>query len=137
MAQNFPDATLDFFVDRDRSGYTFDQREAYRQLRPLLLSGEYQVLIVKDFSRFSRRNSLGLFELETLRDAHVRIISVGDAIDYPTKDEWMLIQFKFLMMSSPSPTPAARSSRSLPTVKRRANGSVPSPMATASPIPRR
>ena len=57
VAQNFPDATLDFFVDRDRSGYTFDQREAYRQLRPLLLSGEYQVLIVKDFSRFSRRNS--------------------------------------------------------------------------------
>lgn len=101
VAQNFPDATLDFFVDRDRSGYTFDQREAYRQLRPLLLSGEYQVLIVKDFSRFSRRNSLGLFELETLRDAHVRIISVGDAIDYPTKDEWMLIQFKFLMNEFP------------------------------------
>lgn len=101
VAQNFPDAALDFFVDRDRSGYTFDQREAYRQLRPLLLSGEYQVLIVKDFSRFSRRNSLGLFELETLRDAHVRIISVGDAIDYPTKDEWMLIQFKFLMNEFP------------------------------------
>ena len=101
VAQNFPGATLDFFVDRDRSGYTFDQREAYRQLRPLLLSGEYQVLIVKDFSRFSRRNSLGLFELETLRDAHVRIISVGDAIDYPTKDEWMLIQFKFLMNEFP------------------------------------
>lgn len=99
--QNFPDAQLDFFVDRDRSGYTFEQREAYRQLRPQLLAGEYNILIVKDFSRFSRRNSLGLFELETLRDAHVRIISVGDAIDYPTKDEWMLIQFKFLMNEFP------------------------------------
>lgn len=101
VEQNFPDATLDFFVDRDRSGYTFDQREAYRQLRPLLLSGEYQILIVKDFSRFSRRNSLGLFELETLRDANLRIISIGDAIDYPTKDDWMLIQFKFLMNEFP------------------------------------
>lgn len=101
VRQNFPDAQLDFFVDRDRSGYTFEQREAYRQLRPMLLSGEYSILIVKDFSRFSRRNSLGLFELETLRDAHIRIISVGDAIDYPTKDEWMLIQFKFLMNEFP------------------------------------
>lgn len=101
VRQNFPDAQLDFFVDRDRSGYTFEQREAYRQLRPQLLAGEYNILIVKDFSRFSRRNSLGLFELETLRDAHVRIISVGDAIDYPTKDEWMLIQFKFLMNEFP------------------------------------
>ena len=101
VAERFPDARLDFFEDRDRSGYTFDQREAYRLLRPKLMAGEYQVLVVKDFSRFSRRNSLGLLELETLRDARVRIISIGDAIDYPTKDDWMLIQFKFLMNEIP------------------------------------
>ncbi len=101
VAQQFPDAQLDFFEDRDRSGYTFSQREDYSRMRPKLLSGEYTILVVKDFSRFSRRNSLGLLELETLRDAHVRIISVGDAIDYPTKDDWMLIQFKFLMNEFP------------------------------------
>ena len=65
------------------------------------MSGECTILVVKDFSRFSRRNSLGLLELETLRDAGIRIISIGDGIDYPTKDDWMLIQFKFLMNEMP------------------------------------
>ena len=70
-------------------------------MRPKLFSGESQILIIKDFSRFSRRNSLGLLELEALRDAGVRIISINDGIDYPTKDDWMLIQFKFLMNEMP------------------------------------
>ena len=73
---HFPGSTLTFFEDRDRSGYTFEQREGYQQMRPKLFSGESQILIIKDFSRFSRRNSLGLLELETLRDAGVRIISI-------------------------------------------------------------
>ena len=101
VQEYFPTAQLDLYEDRDRSGYTFAQREGYQQMRPRLLSGEYNILIVKDFSRFSRRNSLGLVELETLRDAGVRIISIGDGIDYPTKDDWMLIQFKFLMNEMP------------------------------------
>ena len=101
VATHFPDAELEFFVDRDRSGYTFEQREDYQRMRKGLLSGDASILIVKDFSRFSRRNSLGLLELETLRDAKVRIISIGDGIDYPTKDDWMLIQFKFLMNEVP------------------------------------
>lgn len=101
VAKHFPDAELEFFVDRDRSGYTFEQREDYQRMRKGLLSGDASILIVKDFSRFSRRNSLGLLELETLRDAKVRIISIGDGIDYPTKDDWMLIQFKFLMNEFP------------------------------------
>ena len=100
-AEHFPDAELHIYTDRDRSGYTFSQRESYQRMRRELLSGEASILIVKDFSRFSRRNSLGLLELETLRDAGVRIISIGDHIDYPTKDEWMLIQFKFLMNEFP------------------------------------
>lgn len=33
--------------------------------------------------------------------AHLRIIAIGDGIDYPTKDDWMLIQFKFLMNEMP------------------------------------
>ncbi len=101
VAQHFPDSTLTIYEDRDRSGYTFEQREDYQRLRPKLLRGEYDILVVKDFSRFSRRNSLGLLELETLRDAHVRIISIGDGIDYPTRDDWMIIQFKFLMNEMP------------------------------------
>ena len=101
VSEHFPTAELVLFKDRDRSGYSFEQREAYQQMRPKLLSGAASILIVKDFSRFSRRNSFGLVELETLRDAGVRIISIGDGIDYPTKDDWMLIQFKFLMNEMP------------------------------------
>ena len=101
MKKEFPDAILKIYEDRDRSGYTFAQRENYQKMRKLLMSGEVRILVVKDFSRFSRRNSLGLLELETLRDAGVRIISIGDSIDYPTRDDWMLIQFKFLMNEMP------------------------------------
>lgn len=97
----FPDAELKIYEDRDRSGYTFSQRENYQTMRKELVDGDVRILIVKDFSRFSRRNSLGLLELETLRDAGVRIISIGDHIDYPTRDDWMLIQFKFLMNEMP------------------------------------
>ena len=101
IAEHFPTANVTYYTDRDRSGYTFDQREDYQRMRPKLISGECKILIIKDFSRFSRRNSYGLVELETLRDAGVRIISVGDGIDYPTRDDWMLIQFKFLMNEMP------------------------------------
>ena len=65
----FPESELTFFVDRDRSGYTFEQREDYQRMRPYLMTGQYDVLIIKDLSRFSRRNSRGLVELEDLRDA--------------------------------------------------------------------
>ena len=99
--KKFPGATLDFYEDRDRSGYTFEQREGYMQLRSKLMSKAYDILIVKDFSRFSRRNSKGLVELEDLRDAGLRIISIGDSIDCPTYDDWMSIQFRFLINEMP------------------------------------
>ena len=57
VKRKFPDSTLDFYEDRDRSGYTFEQREGYQELRKKMLRSEYDILIVKDFSRFSRRNS--------------------------------------------------------------------------------
>ena len=97
----FPKCKLSIYEDRDRSGYTFEQREGYQQLRKKLMNGDISVLIVKDFSRFSRRNSKGLVELEDLRDAGVRIISIGDAIDYPTYDDWTAIQFRFLINEMP------------------------------------
>ena len=84
----FPDAQLDFYEDRDRSGYTFEQRENYQILRKKMFRREYDIMIVKDFSRFSRRTSRGLVELEDLRDVGMRIISIGDGIDYPTSDDW-------------------------------------------------
>ena len=111
-AQKFPGSALTFYEDRDRSGYTFEQREGYQKMRPLLMSHKYDILIVKDFSRFSRRNSRGLVELEDLRDAGVRIISIGDSIDYPTYDDWTSIQFRFLVNEMPV-TDASKKVRSV------------------------
>ena len=101
VRQKFPGSTLTFYEDRDRSGYTFEQREGYQAMRKGLMSHQYDILIVKDFSRFSRRNSRGLVELEDLRDAGVRIISIGDNIDFPNDDDWLKIQFQFLINEMP------------------------------------
>ena len=101
VKERFPDATVDYFEDRDKSGYTFEQRPGYQKMRALLLSKHYDVMIVKDFSRFARRNSLGLGELETFRDAGIRIISIADNTDFPEKQDWMTIQFRFLMNEMP------------------------------------
>ena len=49
----FPGSSLTFFEDRDRSGYTFEQREGYQAMRSGLVSHKYDILIVKDFSRFT------------------------------------------------------------------------------------
>ena len=101
VKQKFPDSSLTFYEDRDRSGYTFEQRENYQSMRRKLVSREIDILIVKDFSRFARRNSRGLVELEDLRDAGVRIISIGDGIDFPNDDDWLKIQFQFLINEMP------------------------------------
>ena len=99
--RRFPGSSLTFYEDRDRSGYTFEQREGYQAMRKGLIRHQYDILVVKDFSRFSRRNSRGLVELEDLRDAGVRIISVGDNIDFPNDDDWLKIQFQFLINEMP------------------------------------
>ena len=101
VKQKFPGSPLTFYEDRDRSGYTFEQREGYQAMRKGLMSHQYDILVVKDFSRFSRRNSRGLVELEDLRDAGVRIISIGDNIDFPNDDDWLKIQFQFLINEMP------------------------------------
>ena len=101
IRQKFPGSSLTFYEDRDRSGYTFEQREGYQAMRKGLMSHQYDILVVKDFSRFSRRNSRGLVELEDLRDAGVRIISIGDNIDFPNDDDWLKIQFQFLINEMP------------------------------------
>ena len=101
VKRKFPGSTLTFYEDRDRSGYTFEQREGYQAMRRGLMTHRYDILIVKDFSRFSRRNSRGLVELEDLRDAGIRIISIGDNIDFPNDDDWLKIQFQFLINEMP------------------------------------
>lgn len=101
VRQKFPGSRLTFYEDRDRSGYTFGQRESYQKMRRLMMGHQIDILIVKDFSRFSRRNSRGLVELEDLRDAGVRIISIGDGIDFPNDDDWLKIQFQFLINEMP------------------------------------
>lgn len=101
VEHKFPGAELIFYEDRDRSGYTFEQREGYQAMRRELLAHRLDILVVKDFSRFSRRNSRGLVELEDLRDAGARIISIGDAIDFPNDDDWLKIQFQFLINEMP------------------------------------
>jgi stage V sporulation protein T len=101
VKQKFPGSTVDLYEDRDRSGYTFEQREQYQTMRKKMLSREYDILVVKDLSRFSRRNGQGLVELEYLRDAGIRIIAIGDSIDYPTNDDWMRIQIYFFMNEMP------------------------------------
>jgi len=99
--QNFPEASVTYYEDRDLSGYTFESRPAYLEMKKNLLSGLHNIIIVKDFSRFGRRNSLGLLELENFRDAGIRMISVGDGVDYPKNNDWLMIQFRFLMNEIP------------------------------------
>ena len=101
VGHKFPGAELVFYEDRDRSGYTFEQREGYQAMRQELMAHRLDILVIKDFSRFSRRNSRGLVELEDLRDAGVRIISIGDGIDFPNDDDWLKIQFQFLINEMP------------------------------------
>ena len=109
---HFPGHEVEFFEDRDRSGYTFEEREDYQRMRPGLLSGKFNILIVKDFSRFSRRNGRGLVELEDLRDAGVRIISINDGVDYPNDDDWLKIQIQFFVNEVPV-TDASKKVRSV------------------------
>lgn len=116
VKHKFPGSALTFFDDRDRSGYTFEQREGYQRMRQELMAHKKDILVVKDFSRFSRRNSRGLVELEDLRDAGVRIISIGDNIDFPNDDDWLKIQFQFLINEMPV-TDASKKVKSV--IKRR------------------
>ena len=101
VRRKFPGSRLTFYEDRDRSGYTFESREDYQRMRKAMMARKIDILVVKDFSRLSRRNSRGLVELEDLRDAGIRIISIGDNIDYPNDDDWLKIQCQFLINEMP------------------------------------
>lgn len=82
IRREYPDAAFDpakdFFIDRDRSGYTFEQREGYQEMKKALNRGEYNIVAVKDLSRFTRRVSYGAMELENLMAMRVKVIFCDD-----------------------------------------------------------
>ena len=84
VSTHFPDSNLDFYVDKNCSGLTFEERESYQKMRPLLMNKHYDTLIVKDLSRFSRHLGNVLMELGNLRNAGVNFISITDNIDFST-----------------------------------------------------
>lgn len=101
---HFPTSTVDYFEDRDYSGYTFEQRpDYYHNLRPKLFNGEYDILIVKDLSRFSRRTGKGLAEFEDIAEHDIRIIAIGDGVDYcqDRNDDWLKIKLYFFVNEMP------------------------------------
>lgn len=100
---HFPTSTVDYFEDRDRSGYTFEQRPDYMRMREMLMTHEYDILVVKDLSRFSRRTGKGLAEFEELSEHDVRIIAIGDGVDYYQDhiDDWMKIKLYFFVNEMP------------------------------------
>ena len=101
---HFPTSTVDYYEDRDKSGYSFDKRPSYFDaLRPKLMRGEYDILIMKDLSRFSRRTGEGLAEFEKLAENGLRIIAIGDGIDFyqDHTDDWMKIKLYFFVNEMP------------------------------------
>ncbi len=98
---HFPTANVDYYEDRDRSGYTFEQRPGYMQLRPMLFDHAYDIFIIKDLSRFSRRTGKGLAEFEDIIETGIRIIAIGDGVDYPASDDWMKIKLYFFVNEMP------------------------------------
>lgn len=95
----------------DRSGYTFEQSEDYQKLRKKMLLYEYDILIIK-----------GLVELEDLRDAGMRIISIGDSSDFPTFDDWTTIQFPFLINEMPVTDTSKKVAQLLSVIRKMTNG---------------
>ena len=98
---HFPTSTVDYYEDRDKSGYTFDQRPDYMRLRPKLMNKQYDILILKDLSRFSRRTGKGLAEFEDIIETGIRIIAISDDVDYPLKDDFMKIKLYFFVNEMP------------------------------------
>lgn len=100
---HFPTSTVDYFEDRDKSGYTFEQRPDYMRMREKLMQREYDILIIKDLSRFSRRTGKGLAEFEDLAERDIRIIAIGDGVDYYQDhiDDWMKIKLYFFVNEMP------------------------------------
>ena len=53
VQRHYPNKNVVFFEDRDKTGYTFAQRDGYQELRRALEQNKFGTVIFKDFSRFS------------------------------------------------------------------------------------
>ena len=82
IQREFPEARFDplrdMYIDRDKSGYTFEQRTGYQKMKAAILRGEYDILVVKDITRFCRRVCLGAIEIESILSKGVTIIGCDD-----------------------------------------------------------
>ena len=47
VKEKFPDMPCDFYEDRDKSGYSFEERDGYQEMRKKLFNGYYKILIIK------------------------------------------------------------------------------------------
>ena len=65
VARKFPGAELVFYEDRDRSGYTFEQREGYQAMRRELVAHRLDILVVKDFSASRAVTAAGWWSWKT------------------------------------------------------------------------
>ena len=84
IRRNFPEAAFDpekdTFLDPNTSDYDLN-RLAYQKMKAAMLRGDYNVLVMKNLSRFSRRVSLGAMELEKHLSQGIRIIGCDDGVD--------------------------------------------------------
>ncbi|MBR6051525.1 MAG: recombinase family protein [Clostridia bacterium] len=98
----FPFSNVDYFEDRDKSGYSFEQRPGYMKMKGLLLSHNYDILVFKDLSRFSRRTGRGIDEFESLIASGIRIISISDDLDCSKLDrDWNYKKLFFFFNETP------------------------------------
>ncbi|NJN97868.1 MAG: recombinase family protein [Anaerolineales bacterium] len=68
------------FVDEGVSGTT-DQRPAFQQCIRAALAGEYQVIVVYSYDRFSRKMQDAVMYKDLLRREGVRVVSVIEPVD--------------------------------------------------------
>jgi len=99
-AKQYPGQKVNFFSDRSVSGFSFDKREQYNLMRSLLVKGD--VLLVKDYSRFSRNDIEASQEMQHLKDSGIILISISDGIiDDSSFNGWLLMKLKSIFNEIP------------------------------------
>lgn len=98
--KNYPGQAVTFYSDRSVSGFSFDKREQYSILRTQLKAGD--VLLVKDYSRFSRNDIEASQEMRRMKETGIHLVSISDGIiDDNTFNGWLLMKLKGLFNELP------------------------------------
>lgn len=99
-AKNFPNQEVTFYTDRSVSGFSFAKRNQYNAMRAQLRKGD--ILLVKDYSRFSRNDIEATQEMQALSDAGIELISISDGIiDTSSYNGWLLMKLKSIFNEMP------------------------------------